>query len=64
MFSGSFGMAYLILVIVLFVYLAQFIAKKKGLDPVYWGVMGGLFGPLILPVILLIKSEKEDSKDS
>lgn len=60
MFSGLFSAAYLILAIVFFVYLAQALAKRKGLDPVYWAVMGGIFGPLIIPVILLIKSNKTD----
>ncbi|MBT3205675.1 MAG: hypothetical protein HN349_15255 [Gammaproteobacteria bacterium] len=55
-------MAYLILIIIFFVFLAQFIAKKKGLDPVYWAVMGGIFGPLAIPVILLIKSKKSNSE--
>lgn len=55
-------MAYLVLAIVFFVYLAQFIAKKKGRDPVYWAVMGGLFGPLAIPVILLIKSKNTHSE--
>jgi len=62
MFSGAFSMAYLVLAIVFFVYLAQFIAKKKGRDPVYWAVMGGLFGPLAIPVILLIKSKNTHSE--
>ncbi len=55
-------MAYLILIIIFFVFLAQFIAKKKGLDPVYWAVMGGIFGPLAIPVILFIKSKKSNSE--
>lgn len=62
MFSEPFSAALLILFIVLFVYLAQFFAKKKGLDPVFWGAMGGIFGPLVLPIILLMKSRKTGSK--
>ncbi len=56
-------MAYLILAIVLFVYLTQFIAKKKGRDPLYWAVMGGLSGPIAIPVILLLKSKKTNSEE-
>ena len=61
MFSGAFSTAYLILAIVFFVYLARVLAKKKGLDPVFWAVMGGLFGPLAIPFVLLAKSKKIDS---
>jgi len=56
MFSGAFSLALLVLSIVVFVYLAHIMAKKKGLDPVFWGVMGGIFGPLALLIILLLKS--------
>jgi len=55
MFSSAFSVAWLIFAILFFVYLAHFLAKKKGLDPVFWGIMGGIFGPLVIPVILLIK---------
>jgi hypothetical protein len=27
------------------------LAKKRGRDPVFWGLMGALFGPLAIPVI-------------
>lgn len=60
MFSGSLSLAYLILFIVFFVYVCHVLAKKKGLDAVFWGVMGGLFGPLAILVILLKKSSKLD----
>lgn len=56
-----YGLLYLILSIVVFVYLARTMAKRKGLNPVFWAVMGGLFGPLALPFILLAKPEKRSS---
>lgn len=28
------------------------IAKHKGADSVFWGLMGGIFGPLALPFVL------------
>ena len=59
MFSGAFSTAYFILAIVFFVYLSQFLAKKKGLDPVFWAVMGGLVGPLAIPFILLAESKNK-----
>lgn len=32
------------------------IAKRRGLNPVFWGVMGAVFGPLAIPFVLLVKS--------
>ena len=32
------------------------IARQRGLKPVFWGVMGALFGPFAIPFILLKKS--------
>lgn len=57
-----YSLIFLTLSILLFVYLAQFLAKKKGLDPVFWGVMGGMFGPLALPFILLARPKITSSK--
>lgn len=34
------------------------IAKKKGLQPVAWGVSGAVLGPIALIVILLVPSKK------
>ena len=50
-----YSLVFLLLAILLFVYLARILARRKGLDPVFWGVMGALFGPLALPFILLAK---------
>jgi len=49
---------FLLLGVVLFIYLGHILAKRKGLNPVFWGAMGGLFGPFILPFILLAKPRK------
>lgn len=35
----------------------HFIAKNKRKNPVFWGVMGGIFGPLAIPFVLLLNSE-------
>ena len=37
-------------------------AQKKGHPPVFWGVMGFLFGPLALPFVLLLPEKKRESK--
>jgi hypothetical protein len=50
----------LLLGILVFVYLGHVMARKKGLNPVFWGVMGGLLGPLVILLILLAKSKKQD----
>ena len=47
----------LLLLIIVFVVIGHRLAKRKGLKPVFWGVMGGVFGPLILPILLLVKSK-------
>jgi hypothetical protein len=31
------------------------IAKKRGAKPVFWGVMGVIFGPLAIPFVFLAK---------
>jgi hypothetical protein len=45
--------------IVLSVYLGHVLARRKGLNPVFWGVMGGIFGPFMLPFLLLTKSRRK-----
>jgi NhaP-type Na+/H+ or K+/H+ antiporter len=57
-----YSVIFLVLGILLFVYLARILARRKGLDPVFWGVMGALFGPLALPFILLAKPGTPPSK--
>lgn len=56
-----YSMIFLILGILLFVFLAQILARKKGLDPFFWGLMGAMFGPLALPFILLAKPRNPPS---
>ena len=52
-----FSLLLLILIIVACVASGHLIAKRKGLNPVFWGVMAGLFGPLALPFLLLAQSK-------
>lgn len=34
------------------------VARRRGLDPVFWLVMGVAFGPLALPLVLLTDWKK------
>ena len=52
-----FSLLLLILGIIIFVASAHLLARRKGLNPVFWGVMAGLFGPLALPFLLLAKGK-------
>ena len=36
--------------------ICHFLAKSRGANPVFWGVMGVLFGPLAIPFVFLAKS--------
>jgi hypothetical protein len=31
------------------------VAKQRGSNPVFWGVMGAIFGPLAIPFVFLSK---------
>jgi len=31
------------------------VAKKRGADPVFWGIMAAIFGPLAVPFVFLSK---------
>lgn len=35
--------------------ICHFIAKSRGAKPVYWGVMGAIFGPLAIPFVMRAK---------
>ena len=39
----------LLIVNVLSIFVCHWIARKRGLAPVFWGVMGAVFGPLAIP---------------
>ena len=41
-----------------FVAIGHLLARKRGLNPVFRGVKTAVFGPLILPSLLSIKSKK------
>jgi hypothetical protein len=40
------------------------LARRRGANPVYWGVMGLLFGPLAIPFAMFAKPERYPREDS
>ncbi len=45
------------LLVLLFVFSAvacHTIARQRGGKPVFWGVMGAVFGPFAIPVVLIV----------
>ena len=44
-----------VLVFLISAVVCHLLAKNKGLNPVFWGVMGGVFGPLAIPFVILFK---------
>jgi uncharacterized membrane protein len=53
-----------VLVFVISMIACHFIAKRRGADPVFWGVMGAIFGPLAITVLLVAKQERKNEKNS
>ena len=49
--------AIILIVSVASIMICPFLAKKRGANPVFWGVMGALFGPLAIPFVFLAKTE-------
>ncbi len=47
------------LVAILSIATCHYIAKKRGANPVFWGVMGALFGPLAIPFAFLSKQNSD-----
>jgi len=35
------------------------LAKHRGAQPVFWGVMGIVFGPLAIPFVFLARTKRE-----
>lgn len=35
------------------------IAKRRGANPVFWGVMGAIFGPLAIPFVFMSKKREQ-----
>ena len=45
----------LILFVLASILICHQIARKRGANPVFWGVMGALFGPLAIPFVFMSK---------
>jgi hypothetical protein len=58
------GPIIVLLVALLCIGLAHRIAKRKGLNPVFWGILAAAFGPFIFPVLLLMPTRTESSEQS
>jgi len=41
------------------IFICHYFAKKRGLKPVFWGVMGAIFGPLAIPFVFIAKPENQ-----
>jgi hypothetical protein len=52
------NMAILVGTFIICAVLCHYLAKNKGANAVYWGVMGAIFGPLAIPFCLFIKGKK------
>ncbi len=57
-----FSMALVVATLLLCIVLAHRIARKKGRNPVFWGVMAGVFGPFVLPVLLLLRNQSGEQR--
>lgn len=50
----------LVLINLLCVVACHLIAKSRGVTPVFWGLMGAMFGPLALPFCLMAKPHQQN----
>ncbi len=53
------GLLLLLVVSALSAFICQTIADKRGLKPIFWGVLGFLFGPLVILIVLLVKPSEQ-----
>ena len=50
-----------LILVVASVLICHVIARKRGANAVFWGVMGALFGPLAIPFVFLSKRRTDKS---
>ena len=55
--------AILILTFIVSAIICHFIARNRNANAVFWGVMGGVFGPLAIPFVFLSKARKRELKN-
>ena len=51
------------LITLLCIVLAHRLAARKGYNPVLWGVLAALFGPLVFPVLFFLKTRPPASRE-
>jgi hypothetical protein len=49
------AIAIMLLVAIASIVICHRVAKQRGADPVFWGVMAALFGPLAVPFVFFSK---------
>ena len=54
--------AILILTFIVSAIICHFVARNRKANAVFWGVMGGVFGPLAIPFVFLSKSRNDELK--
>jgi uncharacterized membrane protein len=65
---AQIGLLLALAVLLLSIVMAHRIARRKGRNAVFWGLMASIFGPFILPVVILLKplppaSHEQSSSD-
>lgn len=45
----------LVLVLAILIFLVSAVAARRGLNPVFWAALGFAFGPLVFPVLVLVR---------
>jgi hypothetical protein len=54
--------AIFIFIIIGSIVICHFIAKARGANTTYWGIMGGIFGPFAIPFVFLSKPQSNKKK--
>jgi hypothetical protein len=61
---ANFGLWLALAILLLSVVMAHRIARRKRRNAVFWGSMAALFGPLALPLLLVLKSLPPSDRDT
>jgi len=56
------GYLVLLAVNILSVFVCHYIAKRRGMKPAFWGLMGAIFGPFAIPFVFTFKPETKLSE--
>ena len=55
------NIAILFSIYLLSIVVCHFLARHRGANPVFWGVMGAIFGPLAIPFVFMARSGTSDT---